>query len=104
MEDRLGYNADWGKVASRLGVREGVSVACSLYSSALETVAHLWLECDVAQQIWRLGPWPLNSFNLAHLSMSEWLEALFKPRVQCLGIPSTDIFIDFNFMLLTRLI
>ena len=43
-----------------------------LCSKALETLEHLFLQCDWAAQVWLLAPWPLRMNTLDSISIVDW--------------------------------
>ena len=53
---------------------------CYLCGKALETLEHLFLQCDWAAQVWLLGPWPLRLNTLDSISIVDWVKMIINPK------------------------
>ena len=56
------------------------SLNCFLCNNALETIEHLFLQCDWAIQLWLLALWPLYMSKLSSLSILDWIKVILNPK------------------------
>ena len=56
------------------------SLNCFLCNNALETIEHLFLQCDWAIKLWLLAPWPIYMSKLSSLSILDWIEVILNPK------------------------
>ena len=56
------------------------SLNCFLCNNALETIEHLFLQCDWAIQLWLLTPWPIYMSKLSSLSILDWIKVILNPK------------------------
>ena len=66
------------------------STDCCLCKNALETLDHIFLQCDWASQIWLLAPWPLNLQNMGNISIFAWIKIILNPK-GLLGLDDCDV-------------
>ena len=55
-------------------------VKCYLCNNAVESIEHLFIQCDWAAQIWLMSPWPINLDRLNNLSISNWVKMILYPK------------------------
>jgi hypothetical protein len=73
---------------------------CPFCNGPLETLNHIFLECDLARILWRTSPWPLLISSFADRPISDWIMAIIYPFVK-LDIPLADIW---NFQIFAALV
>ena len=62
---------------------------CPFCKGPLETLNHIFLECDLARILWRTSPWPLLISSFAARPISDWIIAIIYPSTK-LDIPFAD--------------
>jgi hypothetical protein len=63
---------------------------CPFCKNSLETLSHIFLECDLARILWRSSSWPLFSSAFASKHISDWILAIIFP-VKMLAIPKYEV-------------
>jgi hypothetical protein len=63
---------------------------CPFCNGPLETLNHIFLDCDLARFLWRTSPWPLLLSSFAAKPISERIIAIIYPFVK-LAIPIANI-------------
>lgn len=51
--------------------------ACQICFNEIETAEQLFLQCPLAQIIWRHSPWPIHSSALCSVNIAQWIHMLF---------------------------
>jgi hypothetical protein len=62
---------------------------CPFCKGPLETLTHIFLECDLARILWRSSPWPISFLAFSSRPISDWITAVLSP-VESFGIPKFD--------------
>jgi hypothetical protein len=62
---------------------------CPFCNCTVETLNHIFLDCDLARILWRSSPWPLNPVGFALRPISDWILAIVFPSIW-LSIPTCD--------------
>jgi hypothetical protein len=63
---------------------------CPFCKGPVETLCHIFLECDLARILWRSSPWPLMTSVYASRPISDWISAIIFPAAS-LAIPSSEV-------------
>ena len=63
---------------------------CPFCNGPLETLAHIFLECNRAIFLWRSSPWSLSISDLCSRPIAGWILAIIFP-VAILGILKVDV-------------
>lgn len=63
---------------------------CPFCKNSLETLSHIFLECDLARILWRSSSWPLFPSAFASRHISDWILAIIFP-VKMLAIPKYEV-------------
>jgi hypothetical protein len=63
---------------------------CTFCKNSLETLSHIFLECDLARILWRSSSWPLFPSAFASRHISDWILAIISP-VMMLAIPKFEV-------------
>lgn len=85
----------WNLLPFRANISRFVTVEdpntwlCPFCHNTLETLGHIFLECDLARNLWRNSPWPLNLANFATRPLSDWVKAIVFPS-DWLLVPKSD--------------
>ena len=56
------------------------SIDCYLCNNAIESLEHIFLQCDLVAQIWFAGPWPLNMSHMHNVSIADWVKMIINPK------------------------
>ena len=75
-------------------------VNCYLCNNAIESIEHLFIQCDWATQIWLMSPWPIYLDRLNNLSISDWVKMILYPK-DLLGLNSEE---SINFQLFAAIV
>ena len=62
----------------------------SLCKGPLETLSHIFLDCDLARILWWSSPWPLNTAVFSFRPISDWILAIIYP-IDWLAIPKDEV-------------
>jgi hypothetical protein len=62
---------------------------CPFCKGPLETLPHIFLECDLARILWRSLPWPISFLAYSSRPISDWIAAILSP-VEAFGITKSD--------------
>ena len=65
------------------------SINFYLCNNVVESIEHLFIQCDWAAQIWLMLPWPINLNRLNSLSISNWVKMILYPK-DFLGLNSEE--------------
>lgn len=65
-----------GKVAAIMPSFDEEFAAWQICFNEIETVEHLFLQCPLAQIIWRQSPWPIHSSVLCSVTIAQWIHTL----------------------------
>jgi hypothetical protein len=63
---------------------------CPFCKNSLETLSHIFLECDLDRILWRSSSWPLFPSTFASRHISDWILAIIFP-VMMLAIPKYEV-------------
>jgi len=62
-----------GRVVSSIDTNAWI---CPFYKGPLETLCHIFLDCDLARIIWRSSSWPLITIGFSDKPISDWILAI----------------------------
>jgi exonuclease III len=62
---------------------------CPFCKGPLETLCHIFLECDLARILWRNSPWSIMSSSFSSRPISDWILAIIYPTSR-LAIPLVE--------------
>jgi hypothetical protein len=83
----LPYRANIGRFVNS---EDDNAWVCPFCNGTLETLNHIFLDCDLAKILWRTSPWPLLISSFAAKPIFDWIIAIIYPSVK-LDIPFADI-------------
>jgi hypothetical protein len=63
---------------------------CPFCKGPIETLSHIFLECDLATSLWSLSSWPNVIGGFVSRPISEWILALLSPIV-VLGVAKNEV-------------
>jgi hypothetical protein len=63
---------------------------CPFCNGPLETLVHIFLECNLAGFLWRSSPWSFSISDFLSRPIASWILAIIFP-VAMLGIPKVDV-------------
>jgi hypothetical protein len=63
---------------------------CPFCKDPLETLTHIFLECDLARILWRYSPWPISFLAYSSKPISKWVIVVLSP-VSSFGIPKYNV-------------
>ena len=63
---------------------------CPFCRGPLETLNHIFLNCDLVKVIWRTSPWPNLISSFAARPITDWIIAVIYPSAK-LDVPLADI-------------
>lgn len=69
-----------GRIATAITSVDEDFNCCQIYHHGAETCEHLFLECPIAQIIWKEGLWPMNFTTLNLRSIDQWILILCRPH------------------------
>jgi hypothetical protein len=90
------WKVAWNILPSRGNIGRFVAASstdswlCPFCKCSLETLCHIFLDCQLAKFLWRSSPWPLNSSCFADKPIADWVLAILDP-VTWLSIPKFEV-------------
>jgi hypothetical protein len=63
---------------------------CPFCKGPLETLTHIFLECDLARILWRSSPWPISFLGYSTRSISVWVVDILSPMA-AFSIPKSEV-------------
>jgi hypothetical protein len=63
---------------------------CPFCKGPIETLSHIFLECELATSLWSLSPWPNVLGGFVSRPISDWILALLSPVV-VLGVTKNEV-------------
>jgi hypothetical protein len=90
------WKVAWDILPSRAKINRSVDSLdpaawlCPFCNGPLETLAHIFLECNLAVFLWRSSPWSIPIIDFCSRPIACWILAIIFP-VAILGIPKVDV-------------
>jgi hypothetical protein len=78
------------KISRFVANMEPVAWLCPFCNGPLETLVHIFLECNLANFLWRSSPWSISTTDFCSRPIAGWILAILFP-VANLGIPKVDV-------------
>ena len=92
----LFWKVAWDILPSRAKISRFVAILdpaawlCPFCNGPLETLAHIFLECNLAIFLWRSSPWSISTTDFYSRPIAGWILAIIF-SVAYLGIPKVDV-------------
>jgi hypothetical protein len=82
----------WNIIPTKFRISQSINstlqdTSCSLCSSPIDSILHLFFFCPIARVVWRQFFWPIDSLALPVQNITDWLLIFLNPAT--IGIPQT---------------